>query len=357
MSEEIKEISEVKKQKPKKTKIELLEISLKIMLYLAIIAFIMLGIFAENIFGIDNIFTKNIGSVFKFWENLDDKLPSILLSISYLIAILVITKALRWLIKFFMTKVNKAKAVMNLLDSFIKYFSAIAAIFIVLGQLGVDTTALLASIGILGLAVGLGAQSLIEDIISGLFIVFEKTFDVGDIIVVNGFRGTVTEIGLRAIRVVDIGGDTKIINNSKVGEIINMTNQLSIAICCVEIEYNESIQRVENLLEEAFPIMRESIPAIVDGPFYKGLNKLNSSGVELKIVANCYEKNKFQVMRDINREIKLLFDKNNVSIPFPHLIVNPSSEPICISESDAIRANAFVKQQRELSKHLEDDLN
>ena len=61
----------------------------------------------------------------------------------------------------------------------------------------------------------------------------------------------------------------------------------------------------------------------MEGPFYKGLNKLNNSGVELKIVANCLEKYKFQVLRDLNREIKLLFDKNDISIPFPHLVVNP----------------------------------
>lgn len=348
---------ETKVSKPKKSKAEVIELILKALLYLAILAFILLGIFAERLFGGDNIFTQNIGSIFNVWNNFDETLPLLLLSISYIIAIFLITKVLRWVIKIFMAKVNKGKAVINLLDSLIKYVAVIAYIFIVLKQFGVDTTALLASVGILGLAVGLGAQSLIEDIISGLFIIFEKTFDVGDIVVINGFRGTVSEIGLRTIRIVDIGGDTKIINNSKVGDVVNLTNQLSIAICCVEIEYSESIQRVENLLESAFPIMKERIPGIVEGPFYKGLNKLNSSGVELKIVANCLEKYKFQVLRDLNREIKLLFDQNDVSIPFPHLVVNPASPKIEISQAEAHQANQFVHKQRELSKHLEDDLN
>ena len=343
--------------KPKKTKAEVLELILKAILYLAILAFILLGVFAERIYGVDNIFTQNIGIVFNVWKNFDETLPLLLLSISYIIAIFLITKVLRCVIKIMMAKVNKGKAIINLLDSLIKYVAAIAYIFIILKQFGVDTTALLASVGILGLALGLGAQSLIEDIISGLFIIFEKTFDVGDIVVINGFRGTVSEIGLRTIRIVDIGGDTKIINNSKVGDVVNLTNQLSIAICCVEIEYSESIQRVENLFEEAFPVIKEKIPGIVEGPFYKGLNKLNSSGVELKIVANCFEKYKFQVLRDLNREIKLLFDKNNVSIPFPHLVVNSASPQIEISQEETDRANQFVIRQRELSKHLEDDLN
>lgn len=105
--------------------------------------------------------------------------------------------------------------------------------------------AILAGIGILGLIVGLGAQPLIADVIAGLFIVFEKVFDVGDIIVVDGFRGTVKEIGIRTTQIVDVGGNVKIINNSDLKTIINMTNQLSLAICDLNIEYGESLKELK----------------------------------------------------------------------------------------------------------------
>ena len=121
----------------------------------------------------------------------------------------------------------------------------------ILKTLGVDTTAILAGIGILGLIVGLGAQPLIADIIAGLFIVFENVFEVGDIIVVDGFRGTVDDIGIRTTKIEDVGGNIKVINNADIKTLVNMTQALSVANCEMSIEYGESLERVEAILAEA----------------------------------------------------------------------------------------------------------
>lgn len=247
-------------------------------------------------------------------------------SLSYAIFIPLLTLVIRFILRYIFTLLKKGRAIINLVSSFFKYIAMIILVFLILKEFGVDTTTLLAGAGILSLIVGLGAQPLIEDIIAGLFIVFEKTFDVGDIIVVDGFRGTVKEIGIRATKIEDAGGDVKIVNNSDVRTLINMTSELSLAVCDVDIEYSESLESVESIIQKNLDSIKENIPAIVEGPFYKGVAKLGASGVTLRFFARCVETAKFQTERDLNRQIKLLFDKNNINIPFQQVVLHNSDD-------------------------------
>ena len=278
--------------------------------------------------------------------------------ISYVIFFFGVSWIVRTALKLIAKPLKKGKAIVDILCSLIKYAAIIVLLFFVLKSCGVDTTAILAGIGILGLVVGLGAQPLIADILAGLFIVFEKVFDVGDIIVVGGFRGTVKEIGIRTTQIVDTGGNIKIINNANLKEVINMTNQLSLAICDIGIEYGESLERVESILKANLEAVKKAIPDIKDGPFYKGVSELADSAVVIRFVANCEEGCKYQVERDMNRQFKLLFDKNNINIPFPQVVVN---QPTTFEDATKIQKQAaekFVSEQKELSKGMADgDLN
>ena len=241
----------------------------------------------------------------------------------------------------------------DLLCSFIKYIAVIALIFAVMSAWGVDTTALLAGVGILSLIVGLGAQPLIEDIIAGLFIVFERVFEVGDIIVVDGFRGTVKEIGIRTTQIEDAGGDIKVVNNSDIRTLVNMTSQLSLAISEIDIEYGESLERVELVIKDHLAEMKENIPDIAEGPFYMGVSRLGSSGVTLRFTAKCAEMQKFQVERDMNRQLKLLFDRNAINIPFAQVVVHEAQRAVASVPDNADEAKNFVDQQRELSRGID----
>ena len=147
-----------------------------------------------------------------FWRSLNifgkaGEYNVIIRIISYVIFCLGASWVVRSVLKLVTKPLKKGRAIVDMFCSLIKYAAVIVLLFFVLKTLGVDTTAILAGIGILGLVVGLGAQPLIADILAGLFIVFEKVFDVGDIIVVNGFRGTVKEIGIRTTQIVDAGGN------------------------------------------------------------------------------------------------------------------------------------------------------
>ena len=155
-----------------------------------------------------------------------------------------------------------------------------------------------------------------------MFIVFEGEFEVGDIVVVNGWRGTVQEVGIRTTKIVDAGGNVNIVNNSQITSVINQTQEISVAKCEVGIEYGASIPKVEEVIKNNLDTIKNNIPAIVEGPEYKGVSALGESSVNLLLIAKCKEEDVFQVQRDMNREIKILFDDNGINIPFPQVVVN-----------------------------------
>ena len=246
--------------------------------------------------------------------------------LSLCFVVITITHVVRLLLAILAARVKRGQSLASLLSSFAKYLGAIILIFAILGTLGIDTTVLLASAGILSLIVGLGAQPLIEDIFAGIFIVFEHTFEIGDIIVVDGFRGTVKEMGIRSTKIEDAGGDVKVINNSDIRTLINMTSKLSTAICDISISYSADIKKVEKVIAENLPKIKERHKSIVNGPTYVGVQSLSDSAVILRVIAECNETMRYQVQRDINRELKLIFDKNRISIPFPQIVVHQAEK-------------------------------
>ena len=315
--------------------------------YLILVAYVIIMAFGTLMFSPINMFWRSMNFFVKTGEfNIFIRL------VSYFIFFLGASWAVRKVLKLLAAPLKKGKAIMEILCSLIKYAAVIVLLFFVLKSFGVDTAAILAGIGILGLIVGLGAQPLIADIIAGLFIVFEGVFEVGDIIVYNGFRGTVKEIGIRTTQLVDTGGNIKVVNNSKLQEIVNMTNQLSLAICDIGIEYGESLERVEAIMKEEFPKIKAAIPDIKEGPFYKGVAELADSAVIIRFAANCEEGTRYQVERDMNRQFKLAFDRNNINIPFPQVVINQPTEFEDVTKKQQREAHAFVTEQKELSKGI-----
>ena len=325
----------------------------KCVLYVVLAAYAFLLIFGSLLFSPINMFWRSINF---FGSSAEYNV--VLRILSYLIFFLGASFLIRLALRLIAKPLKKGKAIVDLTCSLVKYAAMIFLVFFILKTVGIDTNAILAGIGILGLVVGLGAQPLISDIIAGLFIVFEKVFDVGDIIVVDGFRGTVKEIGIRTTKIIDAGGNIKIMNNSDLKSIANMTNQLSLAVCDISIEYGESIEKVEAVFAENFEQIKKAIPGIKEGPFYKGVSELADSAVVLRFVANCDEGDRYQVERDMNRQFKLMFDRNNINIPFPQIVLNQPPKFEDATSHQKEKAGKFVKEQKELSKGIADgDLN
>ena len=330
-----------------------LDFVLKLIAYLVLIAYVIIMAFGNKWFQPMSTFWRSL-NIFGTAAEVNIAIRVI----SYIIFFLGASWVVRFTLRLLARPLKKGKAIVDILCSLIKYAAVIVLVFFILKTFNVDTTAILAGIGILGLIVGLGAQPLIADIIAGLFIVFEKVFDVGDIIVVDGFRGTVKDIGIRTTRIEDTGGNIKIINNADLKTVINMTNQLSLAICEIGIEYGESLERVEAILKANMDAVKEAIPDIKEGPFYKGVAELGESSVVIRFVANCEEDARYQVERDMNRQFKLIFDKNNINIPFPQVVVNQPMEFRDATKHEEKESKEFVEEQKILSKGIADgDVN
>jgi len=253
-------------------------------------------------------------------------------------------------------KSKKGLTIAKLILNFLRWVIAIATLFMILGAWGADTVFMLASAGVVTLIIGLGSQALVADILAGIFIVFEGSFQVGDIVIIDEWRGEVREIGIRTTRLVDAGGNIKIINNSDIRSIINQTQELSVAKCYVSTSYSERIENIEKVISENLDKIKERIPAIIEGPFYKGVATLGESSVDLLFVAKCKEDDIYQVQRDLNREIKIMFDENNISIPFPQITVSYDKETDTSKVSDKVKneVEQFVDEQKALSKEIDD---
>ncbi len=218
---------------------------------------------------------------------------------------------------------TRGETVSHLVLSFIRYGICIGSIFFSLYLLGVDAAGLLASAGLLTLIIGLGAQSLVKDILAGLFIVFEGEFRVGDIVTINSYRGTVADIGLRTTKIMGFDGNVKIFANSEISGVLNMTKSESFAGSSITIEYGQDLEYVEAVFNRELPKLKEENENIVIGPNYGGVSQLGESGYTIAVSCRCEEKNVFGVTRFLNRALLRICEKNNIRVAYPHMkIVN-----------------------------------
>lgn len=282
-------------------------------------------------------------------------LPYIFQCLIYVTLILSACKILRSIFQVRLTKSSRVKTIITLLDALVKYACGIAIFIFILKAFGVDTAALIASVGVLALIVGLGAQTLIADIIAGVFFVFENEFNVGETIVIDDFRGVVLEIGIRSTKLIDAAGNIKICNHSGITNIVNLSRELSLAVVDCDFPYDIPVEYIENLFEKNFPKFKEKIPAIVDGPFYKGVCMYKASNVTVKIVAQCREEDRFQVERDLMREYRQILKENNIDISYERVIIEkPTESNISVSRRNKNKAENFIDEQAVLSEGLEE---
>jgi small conductance mechanosensitive channel len=307
------------KNRTKKEKIEIVTVAV------VIILFILIGSLANVVFPGSTfalIIENSIGKFFNLIRFFEDRYVTLLESLAIIIFIWILNKLCMIIVSLSIKKGARSETIGNLLKGFVKIISILIAVFLILSAWGIDTPTLLAGAGILGLAISFGAQSLLEDMFAGLAIITQKLFVVGDIVELEHMRGTVKDIGLRVTKIEDIYGDVLIINNSDIKNVINTTSSLSIAICDIGIEYGADLEKVENVIKENLELIRKNIPNIKEGPFYYGVDQLADSAVVCRIVAKTEEQNKHSVRRALNREVKLLFDRHQINIPFPQLTIH-----------------------------------
>ncbi|MBO4766860.1 MAG: mechanosensitive ion channel [Lachnospiraceae bacterium] len=218
---------------------------------------------------------------------------------------------------------HRARSVLSIVSSMLKYVTAIVILCWGLSILGCNVSTIVASVGILALVIGFSAESLIADVVTGTFMLFENQYNVGDIVEVGGFRGTVTSIGIRTTCITDPGGNVKIVNNSAMQNILNRSNKPSRSISDIAVPYQTDLEKLEagipKLMDEIFA---KNSDVMKEPPKYLGVQELADSAVVLRFVVNVDEKDIYSGARLLNHDLLLGFRKLGVECPFPQLDIH-----------------------------------
>lgn len=210
-------------------------------------------------------------------------------------------------------KNNRWNTLLVLFQNSSQYLFTIIGIIWALKILGISPGTIFAGISIVALIVGFSAESLIADVITGLFLLFDNLYNVGDIIEVNDFRGTVKKIGIRTTSIEDAGNNIKIINNSEIRNIINRSSTLSKAVCDITIPANHDILAVEKCVDKILKGIKTKYPEmIINDPEYLGIQTLNQDSIIIRVIASVEEKNIYNAQRILNREVKLGLEQEGI---------------------------------------------
>lgn len=216
---------------------------------------------------------------------------------------------------------QKAKTLETLLQSTLRYLLYFIAGITILSTLGVKTESLLASAGIVGVAIGLGAQSLVRDVLTGFFLIFEDQFVVGDYIETSGFSGFVEEMGLRVTKLRDFSGVLHILPNSEISKVSNHSRGNRTALVDIAVAYTTDVADVQAILEAALADMPNQIDTIVEGPRVLGLVNMGPSEMVWRIWARTKPMQHWSTEREMRKALKIALDEAGLEPPYPRTIL------------------------------------
>lgn len=262
---------------------------------------------------------------------LGNRLVSSMVSIALSIALaLVVWEGINAAIQRHLEKLSRdAKAaqsarVRTLLPMLRTALLAVILVFVVLSvltEIGVNVAPLIAGAGVIGIAVGFGSQKLVQDLINGLFLLFEDAVAVGDVVQLGGLSGVVEQLSVRSIKLRAVDGSLHIIPFSAVTSVTNQTRDFAFSVIDVSIDYREDTDKVAEVLRALAAEMRQDSrwrPVIRDDLDVMGVERLGDSGVIMRIRLKTEPSQRWAVARELNRRIKRRFDELGIDIPYPH---------------------------------------
>ena len=243
---------------------------------------------------------------------------SILLVIAYAYLINLLSRGILMLISGFL--LGKGQTFCRLLHSFVKYFSLFVVLYLILHYLGFPIGTVVGSLSIASLALSLGARDLAADILAGLSIVFERAFQVGDIVEINGKRGTVQEIGMRSTKLIVPVNNVLVISNHEIKDILNLTQDVSMYQMELKVRLSQSLTQAEAVLKRELVSIQRGNERIISLRYLGvtalggGLGAESSSMVTLAIGAYCRQDDIEDVELYLKREIRLMCERENIKI-------------------------------------------
>ena len=271
---------------------------------------------------VENFFKAEDGSL-----NLLGKAATILV---IFIAIFIVTRVVNHLVDKTLSNKRVTKLQINdrrmntlseILKKVVKYVLVFIGIAVSLDLFNINTTSIIATAGIGGLAIGFGAQSLVKDVITGFFILLEDQYAVGDYVKIGGLEGIVEELGVRVTKLRDFTGELHIIPNSNIQIVTNRTRGAMRALVKISIAYEEDIERAIKVLEKVSEDLAKSNENIVEGPTVLGVTDFGGSDVVLTVVAKTKPMEQWAVERAMRKAIKEAFNREDIEIPYSKIVV------------------------------------
>jgi len=225
--------------------------------------------------------------------------------------------------------VQRARTLVAVFRKSLRFVLGVVLFVMLLGEFGVNTTAVLAGLGLLGLAVSFGSQSLVKDLISGFFMLMEGQLAIGDVVSLNGTSGTVENFTLRVTQLRDASGAVHFLPNGSIGEVTNMTHEYSKAIVSVGASYREDPDEVMDVLREVlreFATSEDWKDDVLEEPVILGVDALGESDVAFKMSIKVSPGRQWAARRDILRRVKIAFDLHDIEIPFPQRVTYAAGE-------------------------------
>ncbi|MCD7035480.1 mechanosensitive ion channel family protein [Metabacillus sp. GX 13764] len=183
-----------------------------------------------------------------------------------------------------------------------------------------DATAILAGAGVVGLAIGFGAQGLVSDVVTGFFLLLEKQIDVGDYVTLGSFDGVVEQVGLRTTQLRGFDGTLHYIPNREITNVSNHSRGNMRALVDIGISYNDNIDEAISVLQDVCDQIAKENPVIVEGPNVVGVQTLGESDVVIRVIGKTLNGEQYGIERLLRKAIKEAFDVHGIEIPFPHQV-------------------------------------
>lgn len=252
------------------------------------------------------------------------KSEKFILPIVYIIIGIVLLR----IISFIISKISKnryvdkkRKTIISLVKNILKYLVYTFVILSILSVYGIDTSGIIASLGIAGLVIGLALQDIIADFVAGIFILFDDQYTIGDIIEVNGFKGEVIGFGLMNTKIKKFSGDVLIISNSSFKEVINYSRHNTTVVMTLDVAYTTDIDKLEKVLKDLEEDVKK-LENVVGAYKLLGINEFSSSSIKYLVSIECKAECHYQIKRDYFKLVKNAFNKNNIEIPYNKLDIN-----------------------------------
>ncbi|MGI5848951.1 MAG: mechanosensitive ion channel family protein [Christensenellales bacterium] len=285
----------------------------------------------------DQFFTNIWTSITDFFLNLGNNADQILIAITKIVGIIILAKIVIMILRRIIKKVliksknrkplsamaKKSETIESVSGSVAKYAVYFFAITSVLGILGLGATvsSLLATAGIGGIAIAFGAQSLVKDVVSGLFMLFENQFSVGEYIEVDGEKGTVETITIRTTRIRRFTGEITTIPNGTITKVTNYSRGDHLAIIDIPVAYETDIETASKIMQNTGLEYMKNHDNILEEPHVLGITDLGESNIVIRMIIRVKPLTHWDTERDLRRLIKEEFSRTGIKVPYPHRII------------------------------------